>query len=174
MSRNADGAWCTRFAKFLYWYKATTTCFHSYYSGFATCLYILNYVGGFNNLVSVLNNLRFYKVMHTFVRNITNNLHKILTIFGNYDIINNHLYCNNTHLGLKYRRLTLSTLSNFNGLFHSFFWIKLKRSVVLKGLSKDIQKVFKNQPMFFLLSKRTHLKVDLLHYLCKTYIHSYI
>ena len=30
--------------------------------------------------------------------------------------------------------LTLSTLSNFNGLFHSLFWIKLKRSVVLKGL----------------------------------------
>ena len=30
--------------------------------------------------------------------------------------------------------LTLSTLSNFNGLFHSLFWIKLNRSVVVKGL----------------------------------------
>ena len=32
--------------------------------------------------------------------------------------------------------LTLSTLSNFNGLFHSLFWIKLKWSVGVKGLSK--------------------------------------
>ena len=30
--------------------------------------------------------------------------------------------------------LILSTLSNFNGLFHSLFWIKLKRSVGVKGL----------------------------------------
>ena len=30
--------------------------------------------------------------------------------------------------------LNLSTL-NFNGLFHSLFWIKLKRSVGLKGLT---------------------------------------
>ena len=29
---------------------------------------------------------------------------------------------------------TLSTLSNFNGLFQSLFWINLKQSVVLKGL----------------------------------------
>ena len=27
-----------------------------------------------------------------------------------------------------------STLTNCNGLFHSLFWIKIKRSVVLKGL----------------------------------------
>ena len=31
--------------------------------------------------------------------------------------------------------LTLSTLSNFNGLFYSLFWIKLKWSVGLKGLN---------------------------------------
>ena len=30
--------------------------------------------------------------------------------------------------------LTLSTLSNYSGLFHSLFWIKLKRSVGVKGL----------------------------------------
>ena len=30
--------------------------------------------------------------------------------------------------------LTISTLSNFNGLFHSLFWIKPKWSAVVKGL----------------------------------------
>ena len=30
--------------------------------------------------------------------------------------------------------LTLSTLSNLIGLFHSLFWIELKRSIVVKGL----------------------------------------
>ena len=30
--------------------------------------------------------------------------------------------------------LTLSTLSNFNRLFHSLFWIKLKQAVGVKGL----------------------------------------
>ena len=31
--------------------------------------------------------------------------------------------------------LTLLTLSNFNGLFQSLFWIKLKRSIGVKGLT---------------------------------------
>ena len=30
--------------------------------------------------------------------------------------------------------LTLSTLSNFNGLFQTLFWIKLKRPAGVKGL----------------------------------------
>ena len=37
------------------------------------------------------------------------------------------------HLSGPY--LTLSTLSNFNRLFHSLFWNELKRSVGLKGLT---------------------------------------
>ena len=35
---------------------------------------------------------------------------------------------------------TLSTQSNFNGLFHSLFWIKRKRSIGVKGLIKDNKK----------------------------------
>ena len=32
--------------------------------------------------------------------------------------------------------LTLSTLSNFNELFHALFWIELKRYEGVKGLTK--------------------------------------
>ena len=30
----------------------------------------------------------------------------------------------------------LSTLNNFNGLFHSLFWDELKRSIGVKGLNQ--------------------------------------
>ena len=36
----------------------------------------------------------------------------------------------------KVHYLTLSILSNCNGLFHSLFWIALNRSVGLKGLKR--------------------------------------
>ena len=36
---------------------------------------------------------------------------------------------------IRYKK-TLSTLSNYNGLFRSMFWIKLKQSVGLKGLRR--------------------------------------
>ena len=38
-------------------------------------------------------------------------------------------------LRVSLQQLTHSTLSNFNGLFHSLFLIKLKRSVGVKGLT---------------------------------------
>ena len=42
-----------------------------------------------------------------------------------------------THFS-KNCNLTLSALSNYSGLFHSLFWIDLKRSVGLKGLKKTL------------------------------------
>ena len=39
----------------------------------------------------------------------------------------------NFHIS-RHLLLALSILSNCSGLFHSLFWIKLKRSVVVKGL----------------------------------------
>ena len=36
--------------------------------------------------------------------------------------------------------LTLSTLSNYNGLFQSLFWFKLKRPVGVNGLKASFQK----------------------------------
>ena len=41
-------------------------------------------------------------------------------------------------IGQSLVSLTLSTLSNYIGLFHSLFWAILKRSLVVKGLTKDI------------------------------------
>ena len=41
--------------------------------------------------------------------------------------------------------IDLSTLSNYSGLFHSLFWIQLKRSVSVKGLNINNEKEITNQ-----------------------------
>ena len=53
--------------------------------------------------------------------------------------------------------LTLSTLSNFNGLFYSLFWIKLKQSVGVKGLMCWTNNFNKVKPQYF---KFLHMCID--------------
>ena len=70
----------------------------------------------------------------------TGKLDRILHWYKRGDIlllnqVQNVNVCHSYQRKVSTHTLTLSTLSNFIGLFHSLFWITLKWSVGVKGLT---------------------------------------